>query len=246
MSGTSVGFSIFLICSIDFSSGESPPCIHKILSSIKAATGRQLKQSMNIFQSLMLYLLLPVFKFKNYIRRKSHRFGWLRSIRGCLGEGKNSWGTWFCKPWVDRLFRVRIFLDRRSLPKRGSSTLAGIFRGQRASANRDTVRGYRLNYLNRTANFKRRLQFQEDGLLHEDFFASHTQSLDLIFEEIDLLGDFGIFDWKQFIDDVVNVDVDFSFHGWLVMNCSFNQNDLSIQKNWKYQWLNHQSMQYFT
>ena len=59
-SGTSVGFSIFLICSIDCRSGDSPPCIHKILSSINAATGRQLKQSMKVFHNLMLYLFLPI------------------------------------------------------------------------------------------------------------------------------------------------------------------------------------------
>lgn len=64
-SGTSVGFSIFLICSMDWRSGESPPCMHKILSSIKAATGRQLKQSMKVFQSLILYRLLP--KLKNLL-----------------------------------------------------------------------------------------------------------------------------------------------------------------------------------
>lgn len=58
-SGTSVGFYIFFICSIDWRSGERPPCIHKILSSIRAATGRQLKQSMKVFQSLILYRLLP-------------------------------------------------------------------------------------------------------------------------------------------------------------------------------------------
>lgn len=63
-SGTSVGFSIFLICSMDWRSGESPPCMHRILSSISAATGRQLKQSMNVFQSLILYRLLP--KLKNF------------------------------------------------------------------------------------------------------------------------------------------------------------------------------------
>lgn len=33
--------------------------MQKIFSSITAATGRQLKQSVKIFHSLMLYLLLP-------------------------------------------------------------------------------------------------------------------------------------------------------------------------------------------
>jgi len=43
-------------CSICDSSGERPPCMQKIFSSTMAATGRQLKQSMNVFHSLMLYL----------------------------------------------------------------------------------------------------------------------------------------------------------------------------------------------
>ena len=54
-----VGLIILLICSMFCSSGDSPPCIQKIFSSTIAATGRQLKQSVNVFQSLMLYRLLP-------------------------------------------------------------------------------------------------------------------------------------------------------------------------------------------
>jgi hypothetical protein len=34
--------------------GERPPWQQKIFSSIMAATGRQLKQSVNVFHSLML------------------------------------------------------------------------------------------------------------------------------------------------------------------------------------------------
>ena len=68
--------------------------MHRIFSSTIAATGRQLKQSVNVFHSLILYLRLPA-KVKgkdvevdeheqyeeggnvamlSYIRRKSHRF----------------------------------------------------------------------------------------------------------------------------------------------------------------------------
>ncbi len=39
--------------------GESPPCMQKIFSSMSAATGRQLKQSVKVFQILMLYRRLP-------------------------------------------------------------------------------------------------------------------------------------------------------------------------------------------
>ena len=59
-SGTSVGFYIFFICSMDCKSGDKPPCMHRILSSISAATGKQLKQSIKVFQSLILYRLLPI------------------------------------------------------------------------------------------------------------------------------------------------------------------------------------------
>jgi hypothetical protein len=40
----------------------SPPWQQKIFSSTMAAMGRQLKQSVNVFHSLMLYLLLPAQK----------------------------------------------------------------------------------------------------------------------------------------------------------------------------------------
>lgn len=54
VSGTSVGRITRRICSIDWRSGERPPCIVKIFSSIMAAMGRQLKQSVKVFHSLML------------------------------------------------------------------------------------------------------------------------------------------------------------------------------------------------
>jgi hypothetical protein len=41
-------------------SGDKPPCIVKIFSSMMAAIGRQLKQSVKVFHSLMLYLRLPI------------------------------------------------------------------------------------------------------------------------------------------------------------------------------------------
>lgn len=76
-SGTSVGFYIFLICSIDWRSGESPPCIQSILSSISAATGRQLKQSMKVFHSLMLYRLLPkIISFVTFVIKAINSVDW--------------------------------------------------------------------------------------------------------------------------------------------------------------------------
>ena len=59
VSGTSVGLITLRICSIDCKSGLKPPCIVKIFSSMIAAIGKQLKQSVSVFQSLMLYRRLP-------------------------------------------------------------------------------------------------------------------------------------------------------------------------------------------
>lgn len=57
-SGTSTGREMLRIWSMFFSSGDNPPCMQRILSSISAATGRQLKHSVNIFQIRTLNLLL--------------------------------------------------------------------------------------------------------------------------------------------------------------------------------------------
>ena len=88
VSGTSVGRMTLLICSMLCRSGERPPCIVKIFSSMIAAIGKQLKQSVKVFHSLMLYLRLPresgvdMSHFSTHIRRKSHRFGLYSRIRG--------------------------------------------------------------------------------------------------------------------------------------------------------------------
>ena len=62
---------ILLICSIDSSSGLSPPWQQKIFSSIIAASGRQLKQSVNVFQS---------YRIKKKISSRSRRFKYLDII----------------------------------------------------------------------------------------------------------------------------------------------------------------------
>ena len=58
VSGISVGRCTSLICSNEVSSGDNPPCIHNILLSTTATTGNVLKQSVNVFHNLILYLLL--------------------------------------------------------------------------------------------------------------------------------------------------------------------------------------------
>ena len=52
-SGTSVGRMIREIWSSRCRSGERPPCMQMIFSSTTADTGRQLKQSVNVFHSLI-------------------------------------------------------------------------------------------------------------------------------------------------------------------------------------------------
>jgi len=64
-SGTSVGLMIRRICSILCRSGLRPPWQQKIFSSTIAATGRQLKQSVNVFQSLILYRRLPTSNYSH-------------------------------------------------------------------------------------------------------------------------------------------------------------------------------------
>lgn len=51
---------ILLIYSRLVNSGDNPPCIQNIFSSITAATGKQLKQSVKVFHNFILYLLLPL------------------------------------------------------------------------------------------------------------------------------------------------------------------------------------------
>ena len=59
VSGTSVGRMTRRICSMEERSGDRPPCMVNIFSSMMAAIGRQLKQSVNVFHNLILYLRLP-------------------------------------------------------------------------------------------------------------------------------------------------------------------------------------------
>lgn len=54
VSGTSVGRTIRRICSMSCKSGLKPPWQQNIFSSIIAAMGKQLKQSVNVFHNLML------------------------------------------------------------------------------------------------------------------------------------------------------------------------------------------------
>jgi hypothetical protein len=57
-SGTIVGLEILFIYYKFFKSGDIPPCIQSILSSIKAVTGKILNIFINSLQSFIEYLFL--------------------------------------------------------------------------------------------------------------------------------------------------------------------------------------------
>ena len=61
-----------------------------------------------------------------------------------------------------------------------------------------------------TTYFEGWLEFEENRLLHEDLLALDTEGLDLTLEKVDLFDYFGGADWEQFIDNVVDVDFEFS------------------------------------
>jgi hypothetical protein len=70
--------------------------------------------------------------------------------------------------------------------------MGGICRGRRGAINRGTVRECLLSGGSVTAYFEGRFQLEEDGLLHEYFLALVAESLDLAFQEVDLLGHLGV------------------------------------------------------
>lgn len=107
---------ILLICVKDVRSGESPPCMHKILSSMIAATGIQLKQSTNDFHSLVEYLFLPT-SYYEYILQRIHRCAWLKQTNDCLSKWRHCQGTWFCMRTGDILIRYLVDHDPHSLPR---------------------------------------------------------------------------------------------------------------------------------
>lgn len=63
-----------------------------------------------------------------------------------------------------------------------------------------------------TAYFEGSFQFEEDGLLHEDFFAFMAESLDFSFQKVYLFGDFGVSDSQQFLNDVIDIDLNLPLH----------------------------------
>ena len=69
--GTSVGLWIVLIVLKSFSCLLMPPCMQRMRSSMTAATGMALKQSIKKFHTLVEYLRLPNLVYL-YTRHKIH------------------------------------------------------------------------------------------------------------------------------------------------------------------------------
>ena len=91
-------------------------------------------------------------------------------------------------------------------------------RGRTVAAGLGTARECHLGKVMVTTDFERCFQFEEDGLLHEDLLALMAEALDFSLEEVDLFGDFGVAHAQQFLDDVVDVDLDFPLH-LIILNC---------------------------
>lgn len=137
-----------------------------------AAIGRQLKQSVKVFQSLMLYLLLPRKKKAIRIKQKmyskhhynntkketdmkchrlcththhrNHIFCWLKHTRGFPSAGRSSLDIWFCRPVGDRWSPETACPCPHSHPETGSCFLEGSPHTQTASAGHSIARGCHL------------------------------------------------------------------------------------------------------
>jgi hypothetical protein len=83
--------------------------MHIIFSSIIAQIGIILKQSLKVFHSFKLYLLLPNLIIC-YTHHKNHIFYWLMNTRDYLEVRRSSKDIWFYKQVKDKLFLSIVFL----------------------------------------------------------------------------------------------------------------------------------------
>ena len=108
---------------------------------------------------------------------------------------------------------MRTSLGQHNLPKIDSSTQVGIFRDQTDEASQDIAHECHLRFSCKlTTNFERGFKLEENRLLHKYFFCSVTESFDLVLQKVDLFGHFGVADRKQFVNYVVDIEIDFSLH----------------------------------
>ncbi len=151
-----------------------------------AHTGITLNTSENVFQSLMLYFLLPEWGY-HYIHHRIRRCDWCWSIRGCRGAWRNSMGFWSCMPALGRWFRWIAFLDRHNPPGRDSWSLLEILRIRIAWSDRGIARGCLLPYWRITADLDGRLQLEQHRLLEEDLSRLYADASDLRLQQLHVL-----------------------------------------------------------
>ena len=135
-------------------SGDSPPCIQRIFSSIKAMIGIALKTSTKYFHILRLYLLLPSYLYC-YIHHKTRKSYLCWRFRGFLWVKRSFMGTWFCSREEASCIRLNFCLCRHNHQWKDSYCLLAILHTQIFWAGRHTVHEYLLNKWWDTADFER-------------------------------------------------------------------------------------------
>ena len=152
-SGISIGLLMLHKSLTLCKSGERPPCMHNIFSSISAMMGIALKTSTKYFQIFRLYLLLPKLSLL-YTRRRNHRCDWCWHFHGFLSAGKSFRGIWSCSKGGASCIRLNFFPYRHNRQWRDSYCLQAILHTQKLSANLRTARVYRLFYWLFTTDFE--------------------------------------------------------------------------------------------
>ena len=135
-------------------SGDRPPCIQRIFSSIKAMIGIALKTSTKYFHILRLYLLLPSYLYF-YISHKNRKSYLCLRFHGFLLTKRSFMETWFCSREGASCIRLNFFLCRHNRRWKDSYCLLAILHTKRFWAGRCTVHGYLLNIRWDTADFER-------------------------------------------------------------------------------------------
>ena len=106
-----------------------PPCIHNIFSSIIAAIGMLLKQSIKFFHSFSVNFLLPKCQ-KMYINHKSHTFCWFQLIHDFLSIRKSFMDTLVYSRTKALSFQLIVCLDPHNLLKKDNFFRVGILRSR--------------------------------------------------------------------------------------------------------------------
>lgn len=121
--GIVVGLLMLLMRLMLVRRGLMPPCMQRMRSSMMAATGRVLKQSMKYFHILVEYFRLPELVYE-YTSRKIRRFCLFLQTNGCLSAGRSSKGILFCSTAAALWSKMTASLCPHSPPK--TNSLCGV------------------------------------------------------------------------------------------------------------------------